>query len=75
LYMTPRYQVIADRLAPEYLFAEYPQLLRAGQLWPGNRDWAAFDLEDIATAQQTARLGVRYIETMNPALLTELTAL
>ncbi|MGH8427220.1 MAG: glycerophosphodiester phosphodiesterase family protein, partial [Gammaproteobacteria bacterium] len=27
LYMTPRYQVIADRLAPEYLFAEYPQLL------------------------------------------------
>lgn len=66
--MGHRYKAVAEALAPRFLFADYRQILRAGALWPGDWEWAAFDLEDLATMQRTARLGVRYLETMNPAL-------
>ncbi|MGH8225986.1 MAG: glycerophosphodiester phosphodiesterase family protein [Gammaproteobacteria bacterium] len=66
--MSRRYQAVAERLAPQFLFADYRQILHAGTLWPGDRDWAAFDLEDLATTKKVARLGVRYLETMNPVL-------
>lgn len=66
--MTRRYRKIAERLAPELLFAEVRHILRAGRLWPGGWDWAAFEVEDSATARRLAVLGVRYLETMNPAL-------
>lgn len=65
--MGRRYRTIAETLAPRFLFADYRQILRAGALWPGDWEWAAFDLEDLALARRTARLGVRYLETMNPA--------
>src|SRR5699024_11074357 len=63
-----RWQGIADRLAPEYLFAEVGHLLQAGTLWPGAWQWVAFEVEDLATAEQLDRLGINYLETMNPAL-------
>ncbi len=66
--MSRRYKAVAEHLDPRFLFADYRQILRAGAPWPGGWDWATFDLEDIATAQKMARLGVRYLETMNPAL-------
>ncbi|MGH8161589.1 MAG: glycerophosphodiester phosphodiesterase family protein [Gammaproteobacteria bacterium] len=67
--MNRRYRAIAERLAPDYLFAEVAHLERAGKLWAGPWQWAAFELEDAATARRIAALGVRYLETMNPALL------
>ncbi len=66
--MGPRYRGIAERLAPEYLFAEVAHLLRAGKLWPGVWQWAAFELDTPEPADALAALDVRYLETMNPAL-------
>ncbi len=62
-----RYRTIAERLAPELLFADYRQILHMNTLWPGNWNWAAFEIEDTVTAQRLVNLGVRYIETMDPA--------
>jgi glycerophosphoryl diester phosphodiesterase len=60
---------IAERLAPEYLFAEVEHLLRLDALWPGAWQWVAFEVEDVTTAERLSRLGIDYLETMNPALL------
>ena len=62
-----RYRAIAERLAPELLFADYRQILHVSKLWPGNWNWAAFEIEDTVTAQRLVNLGVPYIETMDPA--------
>jgi glycerophosphoryl diester phosphodiesterase len=67
--MNASYRGIAERLAPDYLFAEVAHLLRAGELWSGAWQWAAFELESLEAASALAALGVRYLETMNPALL------
>lgn len=62
-----RHRAIAERLAPELLFSNYRRILHVNTLWPGNWNWAAFEIEDTATAQRLVNLGVRYIETMDPA--------
>jgi hypothetical protein len=62
-----RYRAISERLAPELLFADYRQILHMNTLWPGNWNWTAFEIEDAVTAQRLVNLGVRYIETMDPA--------
>ncbi|MGH8148026.1 MAG: glycerophosphodiester phosphodiesterase family protein [Gammaproteobacteria bacterium] len=66
--MSARWRGIAERLAPEFLFAEVDHLLRAGKLWPGAWQWAAFEVETTKSATALSALGVRYLETMNPAL-------
>ncbi|MGH8127884.1 MAG: glycerophosphodiester phosphodiesterase family protein [Gammaproteobacteria bacterium] len=68
--MGSRYRTIAERLAPDLLFGEDHHILRARKLWPGSWNWATFEVEDMAAAQRLTKLGVRYIETMNPALFT-----
>lgn len=65
---------IAERLAPEYLFAEVEHLLHLSALWPGTWQWVAFEVEDLETAEQLSRLGIDYLETMNPALFTDSTS-
>ncbi len=62
-----RHRTIAERLAPELLFSNYRRILHVNTLWPGNWNWAAFEIEDTVTAQRLVNLGVRYIETMDPA--------
>ncbi len=62
-----RHRAIAERLAPELLFSNYRRILHVNTLWPGNWNWAAFEIEDTVTAQRLVNLGVRYIETMDPA--------
>lgn len=64
-----RYRSIAEKLAPFLLFADCRQILRRGGIWPEGCAWATFEVGDAATAQRLAALGVRYMETMNPALL------
>lgn len=67
--MGRRYRTIAERLAPELLFADWNQILAAGAIWRGRWDWAAFEVEDSALARRLAKLGVRYLETMTPGAL------
>lgn len=67
--MHKRYQATAEKLAPEWLFAECNQIIDAGGIWPGNWTWATFEVDSLALAQRMAALGVRFIETMNPAKL------
>lgn len=65
-----RYRAIARHLSPGLLFADYRQLLHAGQLWPGEWRWATFEVADRAIARRMTDLGLDYLETMNPAALT-----
>jgi|GEM_PF-2339501 len=67
--MGNRYRTIAENLAPEFVFADCRQIIRAGGTWPGNWKWASFEVEDIMTAKRLIGVGVRYIETMKPAAL------
>lgn len=67
--MGRRYRAIAERLAPELLFADWNQILASGAIWRGRWDWAAFEVEDSATARRLSDLGVRYLETMTPGAL------
>ena len=69
--MGKRYRALADDLAPEFIFADCRQILRAGAIWPGDWNWASFEIEDIVTAQRLINLGVHYIESMNPALFAK----
>lgn len=64
-----RFQSTSGNLAPEWLFADFRQILDAGAIWPGNWNWATFEVDNVDLAQCMAGLGVRYIETMNPARL------
>lgn len=65
------YRVVADRLAPEFIFADCRQILRTGAIWPGDWNWASFEIKDITTAQRLINLGVHYLESMNPALFAK----
>lgn len=67
--MHARHRATAERLEPEWLFADYQQILESGAVWPGSWSWAAFEIDNIDLAQHLSRLGVACIETMNPAKL------
>lgn len=60
---------IATRLAPQYLFSDRRQTIRAGLLWRGNWRWASFEVATPEMASRLLALGVQYLETMNPAAL------
>ncbi|MEO8802570.1 MAG: glycerophosphodiester phosphodiesterase family protein [Rudaea sp.] len=64
-----RHRRTAETLAPEWLFADFQQILDAGGIWPGSWIWATFEIDSVELAQRMAGLGVDYVETMNPAKL------
>ena len=73
--MGDRYQMIARQLSPEVLFADYRQILHARELWPGPWQWATFEVADRAIARRMMALGLEYLETMNPAMLSTMPGL
>jgi glycerophosphoryl diester phosphodiesterase len=55
----------ATRAAPEYMFANLERLPEGLEaLWPGNWDWAIYEVRDLATAEHCRALGARFVETM-----------
>jgi glycerophosphoryl diester phosphodiesterase len=55
----------ARDLAPEFLFGDVEMLPGVGEmLWPGQWDWAMYEVRDVATARRCQQLGARYVETM-----------
>lgn len=73
--MGRRHALVAKRLAPELLLADYRQIVNAGGVWPGAWDWAAFEVEDEAIAHRLLDLGVLYLETMMPSAMLDAVAL
>ncbi len=67
--MGDRYRMIARRLSPGILFADYRQILSKGSIWPGTWQWATFEVADRTIATRLTDLGLDYLETMNPAAL------
>ena len=55
----------AASVAPEFLFANVDRL-PAGlvSLWPGNWNWALYEVRDLETARKCQAMGAGYVETM-----------
>ena len=73
--MGDRYRAIARQLSPQVLFADYRQILRAPELWPGSWQWATFEIADLAIARRMITSGLDYLETMDPATLCRMPGL
>lgn len=57
-------KALAERLAPEYLFADLDALRQTdGTLWPGPWQWAIYGVNDPADVAPLAAAGARYLET------------
>jgi len=73
--ISERYRAIARQLSTQILFADYRQILRARELWPGPWQWATFEVADRAIARRMLGCGLDYLETMDPATLRTMPSL
>jgi len=67
--MSRRARGVAQRLSPRYLFVDRHHLVRAGACWPGPWTWAVFEVDTPVIAGRLLGMGVKWLESMNPARL------
>lgn len=62
-------RAVADRVRPDMLLVDEVNLHSPADLWPGDWQWAAWEVVDPVRAAALMRLGVHHVETYDCAAL------